>query len=106
LPVEPLDVLIDIAGFQNLTTDKETLINNQLDKIISAIRPFVAGADVLENKNDILDINKVISAIISVVPGAIFSTVTLTVNGTPTLTYTFEGGEIPYYDLNTSLSFS
>ena len=60
----------------------------------------------MEDKNDILDTNRIISAIISVVPGAVFTSVVLTVDSVELLTYTFEFGDIPYYDVNSSLSFS
>lgn len=106
LPIVPKDIAITITGFQNLTTEKENLINDQLNSIISEIRPFVSGADILEDKNDILDTNRIISAIISVVPGAVFTSVTLEVDAVETLTYTFTDGDIPYYDINTSLTFA
>lgn len=99
LPVTPLDVNINVAGFTGITTELTTLITNALRSEISLVRPFVSGADVLADKNDILNTNKIISVILEVAPGSIFGAVTMTVAGNPVSTYTFENGEIPY--LNT-----
>jgi len=103
LPVTIKTIDIEIASFQGLTVDIQTAIENALDSLVSAIRPFVAGADVLEAKNDILDANRIISAILSVRPGSVFGAITIEVNGTPVSTWTFTGGDIP--NLN-SVSFT
>lgn len=103
IAVTPLDVTIDIADFVGLTAALQTSILEALTEKISEIRPFVAAADIAENKNDILDINKIIAVILTVKPGAIFGTVTLTVDGVPVNSYTFENGDIPYLD---SVSYS
>ena len=88
---------IDIPGL-TATAAQKTAIETALAALIFDIRPFVAAADVLANKNDILDTNKIISTILSVIPGASFGTVTLEVNGVYVNTYTFENGEIPSLD--------
>jgi uncharacterized phage protein gp47/JayE len=90
------DVDIQITNLIGSTPEMETLITDSLTELINAIRPFVAGADVLEDKNDIIDTNKVIGAIISAVPGAVFTSVQLTVDSVILTTYTFEGGNIPF----------
>lgn len=96
LPVTPLNVNINVAGFTGITAPLLTLITNALRSEIDLIRPFVSGADVLADKNDILNTNKIISVILEVAPGSIFGAVTMTVAGNPVSTYTFENGEIPY----------
>lgn len=96
LPITPLDVTINVAGFVGITADILTLITNALRKEINSIRPFVASADVLANKNDILDTNKIISVISNARPGSVFGAVTMTVDGNPVSTYTFQNGDIPY----------
>jgi hypothetical protein len=58
---------------------------------------------VLSDKNDILDVNRIISVILSAQPGSVFGEVILNVDGSPVSTYTFEFGEIPYLN---SVSYS
>jgi hypothetical protein len=96
LPITPLDVDITINGFTNVTPALQVQIDAALQRLIDSIRPFVDAADVLENKNDILDINKIVATIIDVYPSAQFSSVTLVVNAVATPTYTFVNGDIPY----------
>lgn len=98
LPITPLDVDIEIADFVGLTEDIETIISDALEERITLIRPFVSSCDVLEDKDDILDTNLIIATILSARPGSVFGTVTLTVDGSPVSTYTFEDGDIPYFN--------
>ena len=94
LAITIAEVDIDIASL-TATAAEKTAIETALEALIFDIRPFVAAADVLANKNDILDTNKIISTILAVKPGAIFGTVTLEINDVYVNTKTFEGGEIP-----------
>jgi hypothetical protein len=103
LPVTPLDIDIVISDFANLTTAKEDSIIQALTTAIAQIRPFVDSIDVLSDKNDILDVNRIISVILSAQPGSVFGEVILNVDGSPVSTYTFEFGEIPYLN---SVSYS
>jgi uncharacterized phage protein gp47/JayE len=96
LPITISEVDITIAGFVGLTAAIETQIETAITESINKVRPFVAAADILENKNDILSVNKIISEIINARPGAIFSSVTLTVDSTPATAYTFLNGNIPH----------
>ena len=96
LAVTPLDVDIDIAGFVGLTPEIQTKILEALTEKINLIRPFISSTDVLELKNDILDTNSIIAAILNARPGSVFGTITLTVNASAVPTYTFSDGEIPW----------
>ena len=102
LPITIAEVDIDIQDL-TATAAEKTAITTALTNLIFDIRPFVSAADILVNKNDILDTNRIISTILSVKPGAAFGTVTLDVNNTYVNTYTFEGGEIPSLE---SVTFS
>jgi uncharacterized phage protein gp47/JayE len=104
LPVVIKEVTIEIEDFSGQTSAIITQISNALKAEIDEIRPFVSAADVLENKNDILDVNKIISVILKTRPGSIFGTVTLNIDGVPLNTYTFENGDIPH--LITPVTFS
>jgi hypothetical protein len=95
LSITPLDVDITINGL-SASTATQTLITNALTSAINAIRPFVASADILENKNDILDKNKIIMVILSAYPQAQFTSIDLVVDGNPVNSFTFTFGDIPY----------
>lgn len=98
LPVTVRGITIAIAGFAEITPARKTLIKNALSQTIAAIRPFIAGADVLAHKNDVLNKNTVIAVILQAVPGALFTDITTRVDGTIITTYTFSEGNIPYLE--------
>lgn len=98
LPVTIKEIDIEIASFSGITGAIQTAINNAMEAAIADVRPFIAGADVLEDKNDILDINRIIATILEVRPGSVFGAVTLRVDGVSVSTYTFTNGEIPWLD--------
>jgi hypothetical protein len=98
LAITPKDIDIVIDDFVGITAEKQTSIFNALKLALSTVRPFIAGADLLVDKNDILDVNKIISVILSAQPGSIFGSVTMSVDGSPVSTYTFYNGDIPYLD--------
>lgn len=95
LDIDVLDIDIEITGFLGIDAATETLIFDTIKAELFNIRPFVSSIDILANKNDIFDINKIISLILSVKPGSVFGAVSLEVNSAPVTTYTFENGEIP-----------
>lgn len=96
LPVTIKQVDIIITGYSGLTAAIQALLLTAITNAVNQIRPFVSAADVLSNKNDILDINKIIATIISQQPGAIFESVTLKINTVEVSSYTFIDGNIPY----------
>jgi uncharacterized phage protein gp47/JayE len=96
--VLPRRVDINIADFENLDNAIETTITNALEELLADIRPFVPSADVLADRNDRLDVNRIVSKIYEAVPGGIFGAVTLSVNGAVVSFYLFENGDIPYLD--------
>lgn len=96
LPVSPKNIDIQISGFIGITLDTQTLIMTAMKAFLDDVRPFVAGADVLANKNDIFGINQIISIILNVKPGSVFGSIQLTVAGNTTQSFTFENGDIPF----------
>lgn len=96
LPISVKEIGIVIHDFVGLTPAIQAQIQNALTARVNAIRPFVAGADVLEAKNDILDKNLIISTILTVRPGSTFGTIDLLVDTVPVNTWTFINGDIPY----------
>lgn len=95
LPITVNEVDITIDLFQGLTPEIETLIFNAIKLQVDSIRPFVSGADILEDKNDILDVNLIVSTILNARPGSVFGTVTLEVDSVPTTSFQFINGSIP-----------
>jgi hypothetical protein len=96
LPVTIKNVNIEIVGLIGNTSAITAAILSALTSSVSKVRPFVAAADILEDKNDILDINKIIATILTVRPGAIFTSVNLEIDSVSVSTYTFTQGDIPY----------
>lgn len=96
LAITPLDVNINIASYVGIDSDKQALILAGLTELIDSIRPYISGADVLADINDRLDNNIVVAKIQESVPGSDFGAITITVDGTPTSSYTFTDGNIPF----------
>lgn len=95
LPISVLEIDIVIEDYDGITPAINTAITNALRAQINLIRPFVAAADILSNKNDILNINKIISIVLDVEPGAQFGDIIMNVNGVSENTHTFIAGDIP-----------
>lgn len=104
LPVTIKDINIEITGFVGATVAIETAIFNAVATELANIRPFVSGADILDDKNDILDINKIISLILLVRPGSVFTSVDLKVDDVSESTWTFTNGDIPFLNTITYVS--
>jgi uncharacterized phage protein gp47/JayE len=96
LPVTIKEIDIVITGAVDFTPAIKAALLIALTDAINATRPFVAGADVLANKNDYIDLNKLIGIIVLSNPGAIFTSVAFDVDSVPLSTYTFIDGNIPY----------
>lgn len=98
LPVTIKEIAINITSFIGITNDQKTQLFDAIEEQLSAVRPFIGAIDILADKNDIYDTNKIISQVLETLPGSVFGAVTLTVDGSPVSTYTFDNGEIPYLD--------
>lgn len=96
LPVTILDVDIEVVGYQGLTTAIETQITNALRAALADVRPFVAAANVLANKNDILNAPKITFVIQTAVPASVYDSVALSVDGQEVPSHVFQNGDIPY----------
>ncbi len=93
-------VTINIAG-STFTSAQKALILTAMTEAIANIRPFIAGADVLAEKNDVLSANNVINVVLNTIPGSVFGAVTLYIPDSPptaVASYLFGNGEIPYLD--------
>lgn len=98
LPVTIREVDITINSFVDLDASIETLIEDALIEAVNLVRPFVASVDALADRNDILDTNKIIAAIIQARPGSVFGTVVLSVDSVPLTSFQFIDGDIPHFN--------
>lgn len=98
LAVTPQDVVITVNNPVNIDTDTQATILTDLRTVINDVRPFVAGADSIINRNDVLSITLIITTIQNALTGGqSFSGVTVTVAGNPLTTSTqFFNGDIPF----------
>ena len=96
LPITPLDIDIQITGFVGITPAIQTDIFNAVESFLATVRPFVSSIDIVAEKNDIFDVNKIISLIIEANPGSQFGAVQLQVNAAIVPTFTFLDGNIPF----------
>lgn len=96
LPVTIREIDITINSFSGLTAAIENEIETGIETMLSTIRPFVAGRDILENKNDILDTNKIIAEILKIKPGSSFGSIVLNVDSVVYSSFVFENGDIPH----------
>ena len=94
LPILLRNVDIEIVS-GTFTPDEKTLIENTIIDVLYKIRPFIVGADILTEKNDILNQNKIIVAILTVLPTAQFLTINLKVDNVITSSFAFVRGDIP-----------
>lgn len=98
LPISVKEIKIYINDFENLDVTIDQKILDEVTSKINLIRPFVPGSDILADKNDTLDSNKIISMILNASPGAAFGVVSFTVDSVNYSTYTFDNGNIPFVD--------
>jgi uncharacterized phage protein gp47/JayE len=81
-----------------LTAEQETTLEDALREAIALIRPFIAGADVLSEKNDTLSENKIINIALTALPGLFWTGLEMTVDASPQSSITFDNGQIPHLD--------
>ncbi len=98
LPVTIKEIDVVITGYIGITAAIQTIIFNAIKEALSTMRPFVSGADILEDKNDIININKLIFIIQNAQPGGFFDSIDLRVNNVSESSFTFENGDIPWLD--------
>jgi uncharacterized phage protein gp47/JayE len=95
LPVTIKQVDISVAG-SSFTSDQQAAIISAMTEYLATVRPFVGGADVLANKNDIFSTNNIASVILNTIPGSVFGAITLNINSVPMASYQFTLGNIPW----------
>jgi len=94
-PIVIKDVDITINSFVGLTPAIQAALLTAITSMVNKIRPYVDSADVVSERNDTIDQNKIISAILNNQPGSSFGTIGITVDGNPVTSYMFVLGSIP-----------
>ncbi len=97
LPVTVQLVDIVITGYEGLTPAIEILIFNALTEDLKNVRPFVASANVLANKNDIISVPRLSFFVQVAVPQSVYNSLTFSIDGNPIAgAYVFQNGDIPF----------
>lgn len=94
-PVIVLEIDVVLTNYIGLTNEKEASTFNAIEAFLLNVRPFVASADVLANKNDIISVNNLISTIMETEPTSVFDSVDLLVDSVSVPTVTLVDGNIP-----------
>ncbi len=91
----PVDVTI--SGLNDTSASIQSAIQTSIEDFLYDVRPFISGADLRRNKNDILYSGKVQSVVTdTLVNGNFFNTLDLYVDGNLIVSYEFTLGNIPY----------
>lgn len=97
LPIVLVPVDVTIKGLNVDTTAVRASINSSITDLLYNVRPFISGADLRRNKNDILYSGKVQSVVTDTLTnGNFFNLLTLYVDGNEITSYEFTLGNIPY----------
>ena len=91
----PVDVTI--SGLNDSSQSVKDVIQSALIDMLYGVRPYISGADLLRNKNDILYSGRVQSVVTDALAnGNFFNQLTLIVDGNSVVSYEFDLGNIPY----------
>jgi len=95
ITTNPVDV--DIIGLVDDSLEVRDSIRTNIESYLYNIRPYVSGADLPRDKNDILYLARLQSVVTDVLDSAnYFDTLAMQVNGVGVLSYEFNLGFIPY----------
>lgn len=96
LPVTPRFIDIEIPSFTPAPSVAiQSLIENAIISELANVRPFVGAIDIVANRNDYFDTNKIIQIILTANPGSVFAGPTMEIDSVPTNSITFTNGDIP-----------
>lgn len=96
LPVEPISIDLEFTDLNNVAA--KDYIQTAIENYLYTIRPYIAGAESILNKNNVLTIGQLISIVVTVLNevGGNYSDLEMRVDGTIINTYTFNYGYYPY----------
>lgn len=95
--ITEIDVDITVTGLFDNTTAIQNTIETALEDYLFNVRPFIAGAEILADKNDILTVGKLQQVIQAAIgTNNYFTSISVNVNGSPlSSSFTFDQGNIP-----------
>lgn len=95
--VTQINIDITVTGLFDNTTAVQNTIETALENYLFDVRPFIAGAEVLADKNDILTLGKLQQTIQAAIGTSnYFTSISVDVGGSPlSSSYTFNNGNIP-----------
>ena len=97
IAVNPNEVTVTITGLETTSTEIEASILSNIKTYLKTVRPFIAGGDLLRNKNDVLYSARLQSIVTDVIGNNnFFTSFEMKVNGTAQTSYLFERENIPY----------
>ncbi len=91
-----IDITITLASGNSYTAAQKASIESAFEEELASVRPFITGADIVEDKNDTFGSNKAVFIVQNTVPTVVFSSVTVEFDGVSQSLYTFVAGNIPY----------
>jgi uncharacterized phage protein gp47/JayE len=96
IPIDPIDVEINITGLEDSSTTVRDAIELNLIEFLKNIRPFVDGSDLLRNKNDILYSAKLQGVVSDVLdPDNFFNNFSMLIDGVSQTSFIFSIEKIP-----------
>ena len=96
LPIELVPVTLTITGLSQDTTTVRNAIQSNIELYLKDIRPFVSGADLARNRNDVLYAARLQSVATDVLDNSnFFTSLSMTVNGNSVSSYQFNLGFVP-----------
>jgi uncharacterized phage protein gp47/JayE len=96
LPIDPVDVEINITGLIDSSTEIRNAIELNLIAFLKNIRPFVDGADLLRNKNDILFVARLQGVVTDVLDADnFFNDFSMLIDGVTQTSFIFSKEKIP-----------
>ena len=96
IPIDPIDVEINITGLDDSSTSVRDAIELNLVEFLKNIRPFVDGSDLLRNKNDILYSAKLQGVVSNVLdPDNFFNNFSMLIDGVSQTSFIFSREKIP-----------
>lgn len=97
LPINLVPVDVTITDLDDNTATIQAAILSNLESYLKDVRPYISGADLPRNKNDILYAARLQAVVTDVIDvGNFFTDFTMEVDGVVSTSTEFEGGNIPY----------
>lgn len=96
LPIELVAIDIYIYGYDNRTAETDAINVAATNDLVANTRPFIAAADDPATRNDIISRAGFFAALKNAIPSAVFTDVTMEVDGVLLTSYQFDNGKIPY----------